>query len=101
MVEAGGIEPQPLGNQGLTTSGQNRTESGQTRSQGGQPALVEASAARPNRSNSGQGGATGGEKWNVPGASVDDADLLHVVAAWPQLRPELQAVIAPIVAAVD
>jgi hypothetical protein len=39
-----------------------------------------------------------GEKWNVPGASVEYAALARVVAAWPRLRPELKAAVLAVVA---
>jgi hypothetical protein len=80
----------------------NRTERVNERSAGvrARPASShELRRHRPLRegSNSGQNGATSGEKWNVPPASAEFADLARVVAAWPRLRPELKAAILAIV----
>lgn len=97
MVEAGGIEPHTREEQGLTATGQNRSTSGQPVPEAGHGEGVATVAVSAEGSNSGRTEASRGEKWNVPGASVDDPDLARVVAAWPRLRPELKAAILAII----
>lgn len=98
-MEAGGIEPKASENQGLTTIGQNRSSKGHPASETGQQAGVATASPSADGSNSGQNGATSGDKWNVPPASADGADLARVVAAWSRLRPELKAAMLAMVEA--
>jgi len=65
--------------------------------QSGQEVRVGVLWSPATRSNSGQDGASGGEKWNVPGASVEYAELARVVAAWPVLPRGLKIAILAIV----
>jgi hypothetical protein len=97
-VEAGGIEPKSLGNKGFTKAGHEGPTGGQPSSECGQRAGVVTTAQLLEGSNSGQAGATSGEKWNVRGASVGDVDFARVVAAWPGLQRPLKAAIIAIVA---
>jgi hypothetical protein len=101
LVEAGGIEPDTAEKEEVTTIGQNRPSSSQAPSHPGQGGLVEASAPTADRASSGQAGASAGEKWNVPGASVEVEGLARVIAAWPDLHPALKAAILAIVRSQD